>query len=219
MMKKMIPICAASMVVLTGCIWPAVEGAPVFGVPYDLPIAAQPKYDYEHYQNFNIEAVEVTPMGGNALAYETQASYNMQEAMRKSVIDVKKKYPSIFNDHTTFLVGAFVDVNDLNKSDKAGRISAMGLTNVIGKTAQAKYIRYKRDMITVANHMVAPTVQATKAAEIFNSEVIVMGVYKVQNEDLNLRYAFYDAKTRAYLGEGFVSIPLDSKVSKFALDI
>lgn len=218
-MKKIIPLCAASVIVLSGCLWPAVDGAPVFFVPYDQPIAMQPKYEYETYKPYKEDAIEKSSIDRDVAYYLEQNSAKMKEALRKSVVQVKEKYPQIFEMHDSFLVGSFLNVNNINKSEKAGRISAMGLTDALAKTSQAKYIRYKRDMITVKNNMVAPTAEATKAAEIFKTDVIVMGVYRLNNYDLEIRYAFYDAKSRAYIGEGFVTIPLDRKVSEFALDI
>lgn len=218
-MKKIIPLSAASLILLSGCIWPAVDGAPVYGVPYDQPIAEQPKYPYEKYNAWEESAVERNSLDRDVADYNQNSSYKMQEALRKSVVDVRTKNPKIFELHESFLVGALVNVNDINKSEKAGRVTAMGLTDAIGKYAHAQYIRYKRDMITVNNKMIAPTAEASKVAGIFKADVLVMGVYKVNNHDINIRYAFYDAKTRAYLGEGTASIPLDRSTSKFALDI
>lgn len=218
-MKKIIPLSAISLIVLSGCIWPAVDGAPVYGVPYNQPIAEQPSYKYEEYNAWEESAVERNSLSRDVADFNQNSSFKMQEALRKSIVDVKQRYPNIFRMHDSFLVGALVNVNDINKSEKAGRITAMGLVDAIGKTASAKYIRYKRDMITVVDKRVAPTAVASKAAEVFKAQVIVMGVYKVTNDDIEIRYAFYDAKTRAYLGEGTSAIPLNRQTSKFALDI
>lgn len=218
-MKKIIPLSAISLILLSGCIWPAVDGAPVYGVPYDRPLAEQPKYSYDKYNEYKESAIERTSLDVDVAEYNQNSSFKMQEALRKSIVDVKSKYPSIFAQHKIFLVGALVNVNDINKSEKAGRVSAMGLVDAIGKTATAKYIRYKRDMIIVHNGMIAPTAEATKAAIAFKADALVMGVYKVTSDNIVLRYAFYDAKTRAYLGEQTTVIPLDRQTSKFALDI
>lgn len=218
-MKKIIPLSAISLILLSGCIWPAVDGAPVYGVPYDESIAEQPKYSYEKYHEYKEDAVERNSLDRDVANYNQNASFKMQEALRKSIVDVKLKYPNIFDQHNSFLVGALVKVNDINKSEKAGRISAMGLVDVIGKTATAKYIRYKRDMFVVQNGLIAPTPEASKAANIFKADALVMGVYKVTSDDIVLRYAFYDAKTRAYLGDQTTVIPLNRQTSKFALDI
>lgn len=209
----------ASLIVLSGCIWPVVDGSPVYGVPYDQPIGEQPKYKYEKYHAWVEDAVERSAFDKDVADFNQHSSFKMQEALRKSVVNVKSKYPRIFDKYDTFLVGALVNVKDINKSQKAGRIAGMGLVDAIGKTASAQYIRYKRDMIMVTNNMVAPTAAASKVAEIFKSQVIVMGVYDVTNDDINIRYAFYDAKTREYLGEGTAMIPLDRQTAKFALDI
>ena len=116
-------------------------------------------------------------------------------------------------------MGALVNAKDINKSEKAGRIVGMGLTDAIGKTATAKYVRYKRDMLAVQNKMVVPTAEASRAAAAFKADIIVMGAYTVNADDIAIRYAFYDAKTRAFLAEGSAAIPLDRNTTKFASDI
>ena len=224
-MKKIIPLSMASLIVLSGCIWPAVDGAPVYGVPYDQSIAEQPKYNYEHYNAWEVSAVERNSLSREVADFNQNSSFKMQETLRKSILEVKQKYPLLFkkkNDifaNEVFLVGALVNAKDINKSEKAGRIVGMGLTDAIGKTATAKYVRYKRDMLAVQNKMVVPTAEASRAAAAFKADIIVMGAYTVNADDIAIRYAFYDAKTRAFLAEGSAAIPLDRNTTKFASDI
>ena len=91
-MKKIIPLSAISLILLSGCIWPAVDGAPVYGVPYDQPIAEQPKYSYDKYNEFKIDAVERSSLDRDVAEYNQNSSFKMQEALRKSIVDVKHKY-------------------------------------------------------------------------------------------------------------------------------
>lgn len=179
---------------LTGCIWEAYEGAGSAGKPYDGMHYYKPQYEYESYQVAD-------------------------KAFDQSIQNIQRNHPEIFKTHKSFLVASFVNSDNINKSEKAGRVTAMGVTGKISKSAKAQHIRFKRNMLAVSNKIIVPTAEASKAAETFKADAIVMGVYKVSAGNINIRYAFYDAKTRAYLGGDSMLIPIDKTTAQFAYEI
>lgn len=200
----------STICILSGCILPVNPDSPVAGAPASASVSPQPKFEREQFIPYNPDAVDPTPQN---------TSYVMGEAMQKAVVEVKRKYPSLFRQHNSFVVGAFVEAKNIRKSQKIGRISADALTFAIGKTAKAFDIRYKRNMLTVKNNILAINKYGADFVKSLGATAAVTGTYIVRNDGVYLQIAFYDVNTLAMIAEHDFVLPMTPKIKELSDEI